>query len=329
MPQQCKKCNHLCKIPEGGVGICGVRKNEEGKIRLIVDETPVAINVGPIEKKPIFNYLPGTKTFSLGTVGCNFRCSNCQNYDISQIFGLKGKIKEYENQNLGEKITPEEAVGIAEKKGCKSISYTYNEPTIWVEHALKTMRKAQEKDLRNIWVSNGYMTEKTLEEILPYLDAINVDLKSFSEDFYEKNCGAKLSPILENLKKMKKEGVHLEITTLIIPTLSDDEKMLEELASFLKDEIGEETPWHISAFTGSISWKLQNIPDTNIEKLEEVYDIGKKVGLKYIYTGNIPGSGLENTYCPECGEMVISRAGYYIQNYLEKNNCYNCKKQII
>jgi len=325
----CLACCHRCRIPEGKTGMCGVRENVSGKLELLVYGRGVAVNIDPIEKKPFYHFLPASKTFSIGTFGCNFRCLNCQNYDLSQILDHKGDTCYYSKINWGEKLSPQKAVLMARETGCRSIAYTYNEPTIWTEYALPIMKLAKKEGLFNLWVSNGFMTKETREIILPYLDAINIDIKSFSDQFYRKNCGAFLAPVLENCRYFKKKGVHLEITTLVIPTISDDEKMLKELSQFIRQELGAEVPWHVSAFSGKISWKLQKLPETSASVLKKIRQIGLNAGLKYVYAGNVSAESLENTYCPKCSTTVIERMGYNVKNHLKEGNCPNCGYQIL
>ncbi|MCK5062071.1 AmmeMemoRadiSam system radical SAM enzyme [Candidatus Parcubacteria bacterium] len=325
---QCQTCNHFCKIKEGRVGICGIRQNIGGKLYLLTYGKAVAAHVDPIEKKPFFHFLPGSFAYSFGTIGCNFRCKNCQNYDISQMFGLKGRVREYNKLNWGYSISPERIVKEALENQCQSIAYTYTEPTVFMEYALNTMKLAKEKGLKNVWVSNGFMSDKTLDKIIPYLDAINIDIKSFNNDFYKSNCGAKVQPILNNCKRLAREKIWLETTTLVIPTLSDNEEMLRQIAGFIKNELGNFVPWHISAFSGEISWKLQNIPDTPIEIIENAYQTGKEEGLKYVYGGNVAGSNTENTYCPKCGSVVIKRDNYHISRQDKKGICARCGENI-
>lgn len=324
---QCQTCSHFCKIKEGRVGICGIRQNLKGKLYLLAYGKAIASHVDPVEKKPLFHFLPGSSAYSVGTIGCNFRCGNCQNYDISQMFGFKGKVKEYDKFSWGYDLPPEKIVGEALKNKCQSIAYTYNEPTVWTEYALDTMKLARKKGLKNIWVSNGFMSNDTLGVIIPYLDAINVDIKSFDDEFYRSNCGARVNPVLENCKRLVREKVWTEITTLIIPTMSDDEKMLRKIARFIKKEMGDFVPWHLSAFSGAISWKLRHIPDTSISAVKNAVAIGKKEGLKYVYGGNVPDSGLENTYCPKCGRPLIERIGYEITVYNGTGKC-ECGEKI-
>ncbi len=280
---QCSACNHRCVILNGKTGICGVRKNQDGKLYSLVYGKIIAEHIDPIEKKPLYQFLPGTFSLSIATIGCNFKCLHCQNADISQIGNQKLNLK---NQKvLGENKTPEQIIQDALDSNCPSISYTYTEPTVFVEFALDCMKLAHENGLKNVWVSNGYMTKETLDLISPYLDAINVDLKGFSEDFYKNICGARLRPVLDNLIDIKKRGIHLEITTLIIPNKNDSEKELTGIAEFIKNELGDDTPWHVSRFFPQ--HKLLDVLPTPTEKIYQAIEIGKKAGLKYIYPGNI------------------------------------------
>ncbi|MDD4271966.1 MAG: AmmeMemoRadiSam system radical SAM enzyme [Patescibacteria group bacterium] len=318
----CELCHQACIIKNNSTGICRVRKNINGELFSLAYGYPVALNVDPIEKKPLFHFQPGSLSYSLGTLGCNFKCLNCQNWELSQALGIEQKIK---NINF---MDPEKIVGDALINACSSISYTYNEPTVFAEYALKIMKLAHEKNLKNVWVSNGYMSKRCLEKIIPCLDAINVDLKSFDADFYLKNCGAKLQPVLNNLKTIKSSGVHLEITTLIIPRLTDDLDMLKSLAEFIAHELGADTPWHVSKFSPAVSWKLKKTPATAEEIIFEACDIGKNAGLKYVYAGNVPGDERENTYCPACSELAISRFGYDIDRQDKHGRCAYCDNNL-
>jgi pyruvate formate lyase activating enzyme len=320
---QCQTCAQRCFILPEKFGVCGVRKNINGKLYALNYGKAISESIDPIEKKPLFHYLPGTHTLSLATVGCNLRCGNCQNWQISQLTKIDKKLL-----NIGQNLSSEEIVTNTIKNKCPSISYTYTEPTIFLEYALDIMKLAKEKGIKNIWVTNGFMSEETLELIKPYLNAVNVDLKSFDDEFYRINCGARIEPILNNLKIMKKNKVWIEITTLIIPGLSSNEKMLSNVAEFIFKDLGNETPWHISAFSGEISYKMQDISDTPIEDINKAYQIGKKAGLKYVYTGNVSGGYKENTYCPKCNELAIERIGFYIKRFDENGKCGNCKENL-
>jgi len=318
---RCQACSHYCLISEGQKGICRIRENIKGKLYSLVYGKPCAINIDPIEKKPFFHFLPDSQSLSVATVGCNFRCDNCQNFAISQTSKIDNLISEGN-------LLPEEIVGMALSNNLPSISYTYTEPTIFLEYALDTMKIAKKKGLKNVWISNGFMSKETLDLISPYLDAINVDLKSFSDKFYQKHCGGKLKPILENLVKVKKNKIWIEIITLIIPALNDSPDILKKIAEFIKENLGAETPWHVTQFCGAISWKLKNLPDTPLKTLKTAYEIGKKAGLKYVYTGNIPGLPSEDTFCPKCKELVINRTGYIVYRYDKKGRCPKCYENL-
>ncbi len=279
---QCRTCGHYCLIEDKKTGKCGVRKNENGRLYSLVYGQPCAINIDPIEKKPLYHFLPKTQTLSIATVGCNFTCWACQNWQISQVMGGSDPPQFGEGQTLPAKI-----VEMAVQNRCPSISYTYTEPTVFLEYALDIMKLAKKAGLENIWVSNGFFSKETFNLILPYLDATNIDLKGFDENFYQKYCGARLQPVLENLKKLKKAGVWLEITTLVIPTLNDSPTTFEKIADFIANELGQDTPWHISRFSPEISWKLQHLPSTPLSILQTAQQIGKEHGLKNVHLGNI------------------------------------------
>lgn len=327
---RCNTCAHRCIIAPAKRGICGVREDRNGNLYALNYGKIIARNIDPIEKKPLFHFLPGTRTYSIAAVGCNLICKNCQNWDISQATKIPHSEGAEEPTLIvsGENLTPEEIVEDAIKSACPSIAYTYTEPTIFLEFALDTMKIARKEGLKNVWVSNGFMTPESAKLIIPYLDANNIDIKSFSEEFYRQNCGARLQPVLDTAKLMKKSGVWIEITTLAIPTLSDSPEMFAKIAEFIHDELGPETPWHISQFSGAISWKLQHLPETPVETLGMAYQIGKKAGLKYVYTGNVPGLPSEDTICPECGTLTINRFGYSIKRYDKDGLCPKCSENL-
>jgi len=314
---QCLNCAHRCVILPGKRGICGVRENINGKLYSLVYGKAVAIHIDPIEKKPFFHFLPGSYSLSVATVGCPFACKNCQNWDISQGPKLTGKIE-------GEDVSPEEIVKMAKEYKVPSISYTYTDPVVFSEYALDTMKLAKKEGIKNAWVSNGFMSPESAKMVIPYLDANRIDIKSFSDDLYIKNCGGRLQPVLDTCKLMKKSGVWVEIITLVIPTLSDSEEMFRKIAGFIHDELGSETPWHVTQFSGAISWKLQDLPDTPAGSLEKAYKIGKEAGLKYVYTGNIPGMPFEDTFCPKCKTLAIDRTGYIISRHDKQGMCPKC-----
>jgi pyruvate formate lyase activating enzyme len=317
---RCNLCNHGCKIQEGKRGICGVRENQDGTLYSLVYGKIIAEHIDPIEKKPLFNFLPGSKAFSIGTVGCNFRCRHCQNFDISQYpQGHKGEI-------LGQDRTPEQIVAAAKAAGCETIAYTYTEPTIFFEFAYDTAMLAQEEGIKNVFVSNGYMSSEAAYQIAPYLNAINIDIKAFTDKFYKEICGARLKPVLETIRLMKKLGVWVETTTLIIPGLNDTEDELRDIARFVKS-VGTEVPWHVSQFYPT--YKLMDRPLTPVGTLRRAREIGMEEGLRYVYEGNVPGEAGENTYCHDCGIAVVERSGFgFIRNHLQDGKCPECGTKI-
>lgn len=293
----CEACYHFCVIEPGKTGICGVRQNQDGRLFSLVYGHLVAQQVDPIEKKPFYHFLPGSQTYSIATVGCNFKCLNCQNASISQIGltvearGAESKLRDANIPQIklfeaisGTEVAPLSIVNAAQANDCASIAYTYTEPTIFVEFAWDTMKLAREAGLKNVWVSNGYFSEKTLALILPYLNAINVDLKFFNDASYQEICGARLAPVLDNLKRLARASVHLEITTLIIPGLNDSDSELQAMAQFIY-QLNPEIPWHLSAFHPA--YKLSHLPITPRATLENVKQIALAIGLKRVYLGNI------------------------------------------
>jgi len=278
---KCGLCNHRCLISHNKMGICGVRLNKNGKLYSLIYGRPISVHIDPIEKKPLYHFMSKTDTLSFGTFGCNFRCDWCQNWEISQT--NKSDLSVIEKISL--KVSPKEMVARAKKENCPSISYTYTEPTIFFEYALNTMKLAHKAGFKNIWVSNGYFTKKAFRQFEPYLDAINIDLKGFSNRNYLKYCGARLRPVLNNLKRIKKvKHIHLEITTLIITGVNDDEKQLKQIADFIAS-LDKNIPWHLSRFFPC--YKMTDTPPTPISTLKKAQKIGQKTGLKYVYLGNI------------------------------------------
>ena len=318
---QCQNCAHYCIVSPTKRGICGVRENQNGKLYALNYGKAVAVHIDPIEKKPFFHFLPGSQSLSIATVGCNFKCFSCQNWDISQMPQLTNRIE-------GENISPEEIVKTALENKLPSISYTYTEPAIFSEYALDTMRLAKKKGLKNNWVTNGFWSKELFDLVSPYLDAANVDLKGFTDEFYTKYCGGRLQPVLDTLKRLKEKKIWVEVTTLVIPTLNDSEEIFQNIAKFIKNDLGSETPWHITQFSGAISWKLQNLPETPVETLEKAYKIGKEIGLKYVYTGNVPGLPSEDTFCSKCNTLVIDRTGYIISRHDKQGKCPKCGEDL-
>jgi pyruvate formate lyase activating enzyme len=317
---KCNLCSHRCLIKEGRLGICGVRANQSGALETLIYGRLVARHIDPIEKKPLFHFYPGSLSFSIAAVGCNFKCAFCQNSHIAKMPAIgNGKI-------AGDVCHPEDLVQAALDGGCKSISHTYTEPTVNFEFVLETARLAVEKGLKNVFVTNGFITRESMEALSPYLHGANVDLKSFSDDFYKKICGARLSPVKERLLHMKELGLFFEVTTLIIPGLNDDPEELFALASFLARELGEHTPWHISRFHPA--FQMTQVRPTPESVLLDVRKIGIKAGLKYIYIGNAPGLGMEQTFCHVCGKKIIERDGFFIDRYLIENGRCHCGAKI-
>ena len=317
---RCNLCRFHCHINDGKRGICGVRENREGTLYTLVYGRSIASNIDPIEKKPLFHLLPGTLSYSVATVGCNFRCRHCQNYQIAQWTREHDSIP-------GDNLTPEEIVDQAVKAGCQSISYTYTEPTIFFEYAYDTAVLAHEAGLKNIFVTNGYTTTEALEAIAPYLDAANVDLKGFSDEFYRQVTGATLQGVLDTLKEYKRLGIWIEVTTLVIPNHNDDNEQLQNIADFIAQELDESTPWHVTAFYPT--YKMINEPPTPVEALARARQIGIDSGLQYVYTGNIPGADGESTICPKCEKVVVGRHGFRLtENNLENGSCKFCRLPI-
>jgi pyruvate formate lyase activating enzyme len=314
---QCNLCSHQCIIKDGRRGICGVRENKNGHLKTLVYDKVIASHIDPIEKKPLYHFYPGTLSYSVGTVGCNLKCRFCQNADIAHMPA------DHDGRIAGKLFTPDDIVDGAVKGNCQSIAYTYNEPTVFFELALATAKLAHDKAIKNIFVSNGYMSAEAIDMLSPFLDAANVDLKAFSDNFYKKMCSARLSPVLETLKKMKAMDIFVEVTTLLIPGLNDDPKELKDLAAFIVNELGDNTPWHVSRFYPT--YQLTDRPPTPVETLLMARNIGINAGLKYVYTGNVPGENSENTFCYSCGVKLIDRKGYHVsENKIIDSKCPDC-----
>jgi len=311
----CILCAHRCVIKEGKRGICGVRENREGTLYALDYGQVIARHIDPIEKKPLFHFQPGTESYSVATAGCNFRCLHCQNYEISQMPKVSKQI-------LGEEMTAKATVEEVAASGCGSIAYTYTEPTIFFEFARDCMVLAKERGIKNIFVTNGYMTKECLDACDGLLDGANVDVKAFTEGFYKRVCGAKLAPVLKSVEYMKKIGVWVEVTTLIIPTMNDSEEELREIARWISTT-DKRIPWHISAFYPT--YKMDNLPRTPAESLTRAREIGFEEGLRYVYTGNIPGDPGESTYCYKCNERLIHRYGFTVHdNCIINAQCPRC-----
>jgi len=315
---QCLLCPRKCTLPPGSTGFCRVRENINGILYTNAFSNPTAVHIDPIEKKPFFHFLPKTSSFSIATAGCNLRCIFCQNWQISQI-----SPKEAMNFYL----PPEAIAMLAKKAGCATIAYTYSEPTNFYEYMLACAKEAKKLGIRNVYHSNGYINEKPLRELMEYMDAANVDLKGFSEDFYQEMSSATLAPVLETLKTLKKGGVWLEITNLIIPTKNDDPKMIKEMCAWIVKNLGPDVPVHFSRFYPL--YKLTNLPPTPVETLEKAVEIARAEGIHYAYIGNVPGHPGEDTYCPKCKRLLIDRLGYNIlQNNIVNGRCKFCGEKI-
>ena len=317
----CYLCAHNCKIASGQFGFCGVRQNTQGTLNTLVYAEAIAANIDPIEKKPLYHFLPGSVSFSIATIGCNFRCGFCQNWRISQASSRRSQ---KDKSQRGHELGPEEVVSEAKARRCKSISYTYTEPTIFFEYAYDTAKLAKEAGLKNIFVTNGYMSKEALETINPYLDAANIDLKSFREEFYTKNCKSHLQPVLDSIKLAKELGIWIEVTTLIIPGQNDSDLELSDIAAFIAN-VGKDIPWHLSRFHPD--HEFLNQEPTPIESLRRAKDLGKKAGLRYVYLGNI--SEDSDTYCYNCQKLLLRRSYFdLIENNIVEGKCQGCGKVI-
>lgn len=303
---QCTACEHWCALQPGEVGKCRVRMNREGELVSLVYGRAAAAHVDPIEKKPLFHFLPGQLAFSIGTLGCNFHCQFCQNWNISQPGDL------IENPaRLGQALAPEEIVALCQSRGIPIIAYTYNEPTVFFEYTFDTAKLAVEHDIRNVYVSNGFQTLSAIDTIAPYLHAINVDLKAFTDAFYQETCGGRLKPVLRNIEYMvQKTDIWVEVTTLVVPGMNDSEAELRDIAQFLFS-VSPDLPWHISAFHPD--YQILDQPSTPRKTLERAYAIGVETGLRYVYVGNLMDAERANTYCPQCKEMLVSRMWYQVR----------------
>lgn len=317
---QCRLCCHACRIEDGAVGRCGVRRNQGGRLFTLVYDRVAAIQMDPVEKKPLYHFLPGSSTFSFGTIGCNLSCAFCQNYTLSQPLG-QGQAP------AGQTAAPGQLVQAAQTHGAQSIAYTYNEPTVFFELMRDIADLAHTAGLKNILVSNGFMSPQCLEELSGRIDAANIDLKAFRENFYRDLCGAHLAPVLQNLKAIKRMGWWLEVTTLIIPGYNDSDEELRDIATFVAQELSEDTPWHISRFYPC--FRLVETPSTPVSTLERAYNIGKAAGLEFVYLGNVPCHPSEASFCPACGRQIIGRAGFRLEHNSPLNGvCPHCGRHL-
>ncbi len=327
----CRACSWYCKIASGQVGICATRYNRKGELISLVYGKAIGLNLDPVEKKPLYHFFPGERLLSFGTVGCNFGCLFCQNWEMSQINKTMSKRFKGEQRlrqltklvdQMSETVTPKEIVDLAKRKGAIGIAYTYNEPAIFAEFAYATMVIAKKNRLKNVFVSNGYESVECFNYIKNYLDGINIDLKSSRADFYHQICKGRIEPVKENISRYFKSGIETEVTTLVIPGLNDSEKELKDIAEFLI-KISPEIPWHLSAFYPA--YQMTDLPPTSAAKLVSGYMIGKQVGLSHVYIGNIIDWKHASTYCPACNQLLIKRDGYLIEfiNF-KKGRCGQC-----
>ncbi len=313
---RCNLCAHHCVIAPGKLGVCCVRQNVDGALVTLVYGRTISQHVDPIEKKPLFHFQPGSQAFSIATVGCNFQCAFCQNWEISQLPREQGAI-------AGSPAAPAQIARAAQRAGCASVAYTYTEPTIYAEYALDCAREAQKLGLRNVFVSNGYMTPGLLDLMAGLIDGINVDLKAGRGEFYRKISGAGLQAVLDNLARIRNLGIWQEVTTLVIPGLNDSDEELRWVARYLFDQVGPDAPWHISRFHPQ--YKMSDASPTPARTLERAWQIGRDVGLRYVYVGNLPGHRAESTFCPGCGKLVIERSGYWLgRRNLVDGKCAGC-----
>jgi len=312
----CLLCANECRIPKSELGICKVRQNIDGKLYALTYAKLIAANVDPIEKKPLYHFLPGSMSYSIASPGCNFRCGFCQNWNISQVTKIDNILfSRYE-------LTPEDVVSNAQEAGCRSISYTYTEPTMFFEYAIDVAKLAKERNIRNVFVTNGYMSKKAINTIKPFLDVANIDLKFYNDTSYRKICGGSLEPVLDSIRLMKDLGIWVEVTTLIIPGQNDSDKELRKIAKFIAN-VGKETPWHVSRFHPSYEYRKREI--TPLETLKKAKEIGENQGLKYTYIGNVGLEGID-TYCAKCRNLLIKRSLLSLsENNLINGKCTNCE----
>lgn len=334
---QCAVCPRNCiilaaksidQIQKESIGFCGTRVNLNGKLYAINYGRITSLAVDPVEKKPLYHFMPGEKMLSFGSFGCNFRCPNCHNWEISQTatlihnrpVAIKTLVESFSE------ISPAEVISQAVEHNCSGIAYTYNEPTVSLEFALEVMKLARKAKLKNVWVSNGFFSEQTWDKISFLVDAFNIDLKSFDQHFYQSHCKGNIAPIVNNLRKIKEAGIHLEVTTLIIPGLNDKENILRSIASFIVKQLSIKVPWHLLDFSAKISWQMQEWKSADIVDLENAAKIGREEGLKYVYA-NLVKNGA-NTYCPHCGELNIERRSYEIERFDENGTCFKCGQKL-
>ena len=315
---QCQLCPHRCRIAKGHVGKCGVRRNEHGTLHSLIYGKCSGVSADPIEKKPLHHFYPGSLVFSLGSVGCNLSCDHCQNYHISTAKPDGYRFSE---------ISPEDAVDLAQQHGCKGIAFTYNEPTIWFEYTYDTAQRAKKAGLYTVYVTNGFITADPVQKIAPLLDAMNIDVKAFTNTFYKKTCQASLQPVLDTCKLAHELGIHIELTYLVIPGKNDSMDEIRRFCSWVLETVGEEVPIYFSRFHPH--YKMTDKQATPLSTLTQSFDMAKSMGIQYVYLGNVADPEYENTFCPSCGEVLIERTGFTARlSGLSQGKCMTCGKVI-
>lgn len=349
---RCEICPHNCtifpykngtkdnvpaEIKKENIGFCGTRLNIGGKLYAVNFGRITSLAVDPVEKKPLYHFCPGGNLLSFGSFGCNFRCPNCHNWEISQTSSLiHNRPSVLETLVAGfPEITAAEVVNQAAEYNCVGVACTYNEPAVYLEFALAVMKMARKARLKNVWVTNGYFSAKTFDQIEPFLDAVNLDLKSFDQRFYQSHCKGSLTVVLDNILRFREAGTHLEITTLIIPGLNDKPDLLQKIANFIAKKLSPNIPWHLIDFSSPISWQMQGWQSASNVDLETAYKIGKSCGLKYVYaSAPLPSQregqagSMANTYCPHCGELNVERFGYEVKRLDENGTCHKCSQNL-
>ena len=315
---KCQICPNECTLREGQRSVCRNKVNYKGVLYTLAYGNPCAVHIDPIEKKPLFHFLPSTTAFSIATAGCNLRCLNCQNWEISQ----KSPEETYNSE-----LFPDQVVEAARTSGCQSIAYTYSEPTAWYEYMYDTAELAASQNINNVWITNGYMNEEPLRDLCQYMDAANVDLKSFDDTIYNTLNSGMLEPVLTTLTLLKQEKIWIEITNLVVPTWTDDMDMIADMCQWLYNNLGPDYPLHFSRFRPD--YKLAQLPPTPVEVLQKAHTLAKDAGLHYVYIGNVPGAKEESTFCPHCEKVVIERKGFYIgEMHIEGGVCKYCGNEI-
>ncbi|MCP4677792.1 MAG: AmmeMemoRadiSam system radical SAM enzyme [Deltaproteobacteria bacterium] len=315
---RCTLCPRKCEVADRERGTCGVRENVDGVYYTLVHSNPCSLNNDPIEKKPLFHYRPGTKSFSMATAGCNIECRFCQNWQISQF---------RPEQVASRQATPEQIVSGARRNGSRSIAFTYSEPVVFYEYMRDICLAAEGTGIGRVMISNGYILKKPLQELLPHMDAVKIDFKAFSESFYRDVCSAHLRPVLDTLVEIRRAGVWLEMVMLVVPTLNDDASELKAMCRWIMQKLGPDVPIHFTRFHPM--YKIKNLPPTPVKTLERARKTALDAGLNFAYAGNVPGHPGENTFCPKCRKTLIERDGYFIaKNHIKNGRCPHCNVKV-